>query len=655
METDTMQRLEYDKIKIRLSDFAASYLGQRHIERMQPLTDIKVITALLSEVEEGKTLIQHGVSVPISALEGIESIMGGIGKGLLFTGEELSLVGRLLESTDQLKRFMFKRETVAPNVASYASSLYELKELRGEIERCIRHGQVTDQASVEIGKVRKKIIITEERIKKKLESIMQKYKPYLQEFVVSLRVNRYVLSVKKEYRKLISGAVLDESASGQTVFIEPADISLLTYELSEYRAEEAREEMRVLSFLADLLEVNQYELAINLETIGHYDFLFAKAKYALSIDGRSVELNKNGIIRIYNGRHPLLSKNTVPLHFAIGEAYSALIITGPNTGGKTVTLKTVGLLTLMVQSGLLVPVGDGCVFAVYSRVEVDIGDGQSLEQSLSTFSSHIKNVIRILKYAGPSTLILLDELATGTDPGEGIGLSIAVLEELHHRGATIVATTHFNEIKKFADAAQGFENASMEFDLETLRPLYQLTIGKAGNSYAFYIALQLGIAPEIIERSKAITYSNNQGMEAGQSLVSMETALQPHTLSTTKRTAPPAKENEKHVTTNTASTLSLSVGDCVWIRSLKRTGIVCELPDARGDVLLLIQKEKVKINHKRLSLYIEKKHLYPEGDYDMDIVFESKEVRKKRKVMNKRHDPANVIVISASEEKKRLK
>jgi hypothetical protein len=227
-----------------------------------------------------------------------------------------------------------------------------------------------------------------------------------------------------------------------------------------------------------------------------------------------------------------------------------------------------------------------------------------------------------------------------------------VLEELHRRGATIVATTHFNEIKKFADAAQGFENASMEFDLETLKPLYQLTIGKAGNSYAFYIALQLGIAPEIIERSKAITYSNNLGLKASQSLVSMETALQPHAFANQQK---PVKAAEKHIATNVAPALSFSVGDCVWIRSLKRTGIVYELVDARGDMLLLIQKEKVKINHKRLTPYIDKKHLYPEGDYDMDIVFESKDVRKQRKVMNKRHDPTNVIVISASEEKERLK
>jgi DNA mismatch repair protein MutS2 len=649
METETLQRLEYDKIKLRLGDFAASYLGHRYIEQMQPLTDLKVIAALLNEVEEGKALIQHGISVPIPALEGIEHIMAGIGKGMIFTGEELSLVGRLLESTDQLKRFMLKRETVAPIVASYNTSLYELKALKGEIERCIRHGQITDQASVELGKVRKKIIITEERVKKKLESTMQKYKPYLQEFVVSMRGNRYVLSVKKEYRKLINGAVIDESASGQTVFVEPADISMLTYELSEYRMEEAREEMRVLGFLADHLEANQYELGINLETIGHYDFLFAKAKYALSIDGRSVELNKRGVIRIHGARHPLLGKHTVPLDFAIGEAYSALIITGPNTGGKTVTLKTVGLLTLMAQSGLLVPVGESCTLAVYSRVEVDIGDGQSLEQSLSTFSSHIKNVIRILKYAGPSTLILLDELATGTDPGEGIGLSIAVLEELYRRGATLVATTHFNEIKRFAEAAPGFENASMEFDLETLQPLYQLTIGKAGNSYAFYIALQLGIAPDIIERSKAITYGKAQN-EGGGSLVSMETALLPHAAANQQKRELPIKE--KH--TAAALVPSFSVGDCVWIRSLKRTGIVCELPDIRGDVLLMIQKEKVKINHKRLTLYIDKKHLYPEGDYDMDIVFESKEVRKKRKIMGKRHDPHNMIQISTGEEKGRL-
>lgn len=647
MDMDTTQRLEYDKIKQRLTEFTASYLGRGHVERMQPLTELRVIQALLGEAEEARSIIQHGASVPIPALEGIEHLIIGIGKGLLFSGEELSLFGKLLESTDRLKRFMAKRDTVAPLVSSYACSLYELKQLKSEIERCIRNGQVTDQASPELGKVRKKIMIIEERIKKKLESTMQRYKSYLQDYVVSMRGNRYVLSVKKEYRKLIAGTVLDESASGQTVFIEPSDASALSYELSDCRAEEAREEMRVLGFLTDLIEANQHELMINLETMGHYDFLFAKAKYALAIDGRSAALNKDGIIRIHNGKHPLLGRDTVPLDFSIGEGYRALIITGPNTGGKTVSLKTVGLLTMMVQSGLLVPVGEGSSFAVYTSIQADIGDGQSLEQSLSTFSSHIKNVIRILKSAGPTTLILLDELASGTDPGEGIGLSIAVLEELYKRGATVIATTHFNEIKKFADGTPGFENASMAFDLETLRPLYRLTIGQAGNSYAFYIALKLGIAPEIIERSRAITYAAGRNEEG--SLVSMDAALTPRLNMESvqaEATVPNHRAQSRHEPSHPPDPgrHHFQMGDCVWIGSLKRTGIICGELDDRGNMQVMIQKEKVKINHKRLSPYIDKKHLYPEGDYDMDIVFESKEVRKKRKIMNKRHDPSIVIV-----------
>lgn len=266
----------------------------------------------------------------------------------------------------------------------------------------------------------------------------------------------------------------------------------------------------MLSDLTDLIENSAHEISINLETIGHYDFMFAKAKYAKLIGGRKVKLNDRGRISILSGRHPLLGGHSVPLDIHIGDNYRALVITGPNTGGKTVSLKTVGLLTLMVQSGLLVPVGEGSEFAVFRSVMVDIGDGQSLENSLSTFSSHVKNVIGILKEAGPSSLILLDELASGTDPGEGIGLSIAVLEELYRCGAMVIATTHFNEIKKFADTAPGFENARMEFDSETLEPLYKLTIGLAGSSYAFYIAQKLGMPPALIERSKQITYEATQ-------------------------------------------------------------------------------------------------------------------------------------------------
>ncbi|WP_426445720.1 endonuclease MutS2 [Paenibacillus sp. S-38] len=660
MKVDMAACLEYEKVKEGLMEYAKSYLGREHIRGLMPITDQVMIERWLEESAEAVKLIEHGASVPVPALDGMEPLAAGLGKGFLLTVSELGVIVKFLENTVQLKRFMGRKESIAPQVTSYALSLYELSEVRLEIERCIRHGAIDDGASPELAKVRKKMVIAEERLKKKLESTMQRYRSYLQEQVISMRGDRYVIPVKKEHRKLVAGSVLDESASGQTVFIEPAETASLTYELSALRAEESREETKVLGELTDLVECHTQEIRLNLETIGHFDFLFAKAKYGLSIGGRHVEIGTGGRTRIIGGRHPLLGSQAVPLDFAIGESFRALIITGPNTGGKTVTLKTVGLLTMMVQSGLMVPAAEGSRFSIFHSVLADIGDGQSLEQSLSTFSSHVKNVIRILSEAGPSALILLDELAAGTDPGEGIGLSIAVLEELYRRGSTVIATTHFNEIKRYAEAADGFENARMEFDVETLRPLYRLTIGEAGRSYAFQIAAQLGMPASLIARSKAITYGTAdreaEGASAaaattGEGLISLKEALKRPDQQAAEGpdAAPEQRQPQQTVRRGKREAArelqaEFEIGDCVWIHSLRRTGIVCELADERGNLLILIQKEKVKINRKRLSLYIERKQLYPEGDYDMDIVFESKEVRKKRKVMSKRHDETAFII-----------
>jgi DNA mismatch repair protein MutS2 len=643
---DGTNRLEYEKVKRHVMDLSKTYIGQQHIQRMKPLTELKVIEGLLRETEEARTVIQHGASVPIPSLEGIEHVISGIGKGHLLTEVELMLIRQLLESTDQLKRFMVKKESIAPRVTSYADSLFELRTVREEIERCIRHGQIVDEASAELSRIRKKMHITEERMKKKLESTMQRYSSYLQEHVIGMRGDRFVLSVKKEYRKMVAGTVHGESASGQTVFIEPADIVSLTYELSEYRSEEAQEVFKVLGHLTQLIETHLHELNINLETIGHYDFLFAKAKYAQIIDGREALLNKSGLIRIEKGRHPLLGKSAIPLDITIGESYRTLIITGPNTGGKTVALKTVGLLTMMIQSGLLVPVGEGSSFHVFNAIFADIGDGQNLEQSLSTFSSHIKNIIGILQAAGPSTLILLDEMATGTDPGEGVGLSIAVLEELYRKGTTVIASTHFNEIKNYAEAASGFCNARMEFDLETLEPLYRLTIGEAGYSYAFYIALKLGMSPAIIERSREITYptlpSHPTTIRMSQTVPMIQPMDTPLSSTSSKINSTPTPSTD---TLSQKRDRNFEIGDCVWIHTLKRTGIVRSLPDHRGNLIVQVKQERITINHKRISIYIEKKQLYPDDDYDMDIIFESKEVRKKRKIMSKRHDENNIIII----------
>lgn len=630
----TISRLEYDKVKTRLRGYTISAAGAALIDQLHPITEPRQIASWLAEASEACNILKQGGSVPIPSMTGLETVLELLGKGYLMSAEDLGLLGAFIESGWQMKRYMHSKEQVAPRVSSYAQSMFEMKELHKEIVRCIRHGRITDQASGELLKIRKQMAIVEERMRKKLDGIVSKYRSILQEPVVGMRGDRYVLPVKKEHRKQIAGSVLDESSSGQTVFIEPTDIGHLQQELRAYGADEAREEAKVLGHLTELAEENAHELSVNYETLGAYDFLFAKAKYGYSIDARAVKLNEQGIMDIKSGRHPLLGSSSVPLDFRIGQDYNALIITGPNTGGKTVSLKTVGLLTLMVQSGLLVPVAEGSTLAIYTNVTADIGDGQSIEQSLSTFSAHIRSLKSILDEADSRTLVLLDELAAGTDPGEGVGLSIAILEQLQRRRSTIVATTHFNEIKRFAEQMTGFQNARMEFDQQSLQPLYKLHIGEAGSSYAFDIAYKLGIDARIIERSREIARRHRAPDEEetlipyAEPSVHAEPVETPHSEVSESHDRPlPERKIQK----------SFQLGDCVWVSAFRRTGIVCSLPDSRGRIQVIIQKEKVWLNVKRLSLYIERNKLYPEGDYDMDIVFESKENRKKRHQMGRKH------------------
>ncbi|WP_411553426.1 endonuclease MutS2 [Paenibacillus lautus] len=642
MKPLALNKLEYEKIRTELERFAVSYLGIAHIQKMAPLTQMKAIRNKLYETEEAKTLLQSGASVPIPSLEGVELILDLLGTGYVLSERDFGHLVQYLRSCRQLIQYMAAKSSIAPTISSYASSMHELRPLLSEIERSIHAGRVVDGASKDLAKIRKKIIVTEERIKRKLDSLMSRYKGIMQEHVVSKRGGRYVLPIKKEHRKAVSGSILDESASGQTVFIEPADMQGLQMELNHLQADEVREETKVLSDLTALVEQYQYELRTNADTVGIYDYIIARGKYATSIGGRNVDLNEEGYIHLKSAVHPLIGSSMVPLDFTIGKRYKTLIITGPNTGGKTSALKTVGLITIMVQSGLLVPVAEGSHCAVFDEVSVDIGDGQSLEHALSTFSAHIRNIRDILQTAGRSTLVLLDEMASGTDPGEGVGLSIAILEELFQRQATVVVTTHFTEIKNFADRTAGFENARMEFDADTLEPLYRLRIGEAGHSYAFVIAAKLGIPEAIIARSREITEagtargimvqshedSSNTQERAGES------PLDDHDPSSIEGQDQPLDVKNKE---DEASTPSLyQLGDRVYVPYLKRSGTVYETMDARGHIGVMIQQERLKINHKRLKPYIAAKDLYPE-DYDLDIVFESKENRKKRNLMKRKH------------------
>lgn len=652
----TLTTLGFHHIQKDIADCALSYLGKRYARELKPMTDAHLIQMRLDETAEATALVRFGASVPIPSLEGMETIIDLLGTGYLFSERDFTHLAQFLRSCAQLMKYMDSKSGVAPIVSRYASSMILMEPLRSEIERCIHSGHIQDQASKELVRIRKKMSVNEERMKRKLDSLVSKHRSIMQEQVVSQRNGKTVLPIKKEFRKQVKGSVLDESGSGQTVYIEPAELSGLQMELSSLQAEESREEMKILGDLTSLAESYSREIALNTETVGVLDFLFAKAKYAAAIDGRSVRVNSNGKVNLQRARHPLMGPSMVPLDFSIGYTYSCLIITGPNTGGKTVALKTLGLLTLMMQSGLLVPVDERGEMAVYEQIAVDIGDGQSLEQALSTFSSHIRNMITILEQANPSTLVLIDEMASGTDPGEGVGLSIAMLEELHHSGATVVATTHFGEIKHFASATPGFENARMEFDTVSLQPLYRLRIGEAGESYAYSIALKLGMPKHIIDRSKSLAneaitkdmkqvvakepQSQTEGLFHTTVPVSVE-----HTESM-EQDAHEAVASEGEATSSNAEApvsdpapaplRAFRKGDRVYAAYLDQAGIVSEEEDNRGQIGVMIRGRKLKIHKKRLRLHISADELYP-GNYDLDIVLESKENRKKRKLMGRKH------------------
>ncbi len=635
MRQHSLNKLEYNRVIDFLMNYAVTYLGRRHIEKLQPLQDRKAITSRLTETQEACRLLAKGGHAPLPSLEGMETLLGLLGTGYVMAEQDFGFMAQFARSCEQLRQYMTSKKSEAPVVAAYGASMFDLKPLREAIEACIDRGRIVDTASTELHKIRKKIRTAEERLQKRLEGMLSRFADILQERLVSQRGGRYVLPVKKEYRRRIPGTVLDESSSGQTVFVEPSELAGLQMDLSALRVEETREETQILANLTGEVETYQYELSVNLDTVGHYDFLFAKAKWGLAIGGIAPELNEDRIIDLRDARHPLLAVKPVPLNIRLGDGYQALLITGPNTGGKTVALKTVGLLTLMAQSGLLIPAAEGSRLAVFHSVEVDIGDDQSLDSSLSTFSSHLRNVIDILAHAQSSTLVLLDELATGTDPGEGVGLSIAVLEELYRRGSVIMATTHFNEIKQYARVTTGFRNARMAFDEETLSPLYRLDMGEAGNSYAFVIAGKLGISAAIIERAKTIADSLKAGKDTNAIPILPDGNGKPaqgrdrNYQTVDRKMKPSHAEQELQV--------NWSVGDMVFIPHLRKAGVIYRLADERGNMVVQVQKEKLAINHKRIRKYIDKKHLYPGEDYDMDIIFESVENRKKRHLMGKRH------------------
>lgn len=650
MNEASWRRLEFDKVKEAMISFTVSPAGRQLAVRHVPSAKQRQVEAWLQETEEAALLLGSGASIPLSAMDGIDPFLALLGKGRIYNEQEMEQLSVWLTSVVQMKKYMYSKRDIAPTIASYAESMYDCPVLREELNRCIRYGLITDQASADLAYIRRHIYASEDKIHKKMDHALNKYRSSLQEAVISKRRDRFVIAVKRELRKQVPGTVWDESASGQTLFIEPLDVADLQVELQQWKAEEERERTVILARLSELAESFSSELFRNVEAMASFDFITARAKLSRFYDGKKIKLSEQPVIRLVSARHPLLGQTSIPLHVELGYNWKQLIITGPNTGGKTVTLKTIGLFVLMVQSGLLVPADEGSEIGVFHQVIADVGDGQSLEQSLSTFSSHITVLKEMLQAAGPRSLLLLDELAAGTDPSEGIALSIALLEQLLKRGALAAATTHFNEIKAFAARTTGCQNGKMAFDAETLKPLYRLEMGEAGDSHAFAIARRFGLPEEVLLRAEELLekkdHNASEAFEKPAPKQSNHTDEQKSTQYAAVEGAGSNKNasgNPEDVTVK-ASAKPFVKGDAVWIYPLNRMGVVYRPADERGNVIVQVQGQKLTFNHKRMKLYIPKTKLYPDEQYDLDIVFESKENRKARKLMSRKHVEGLAIV-----------
>lgn len=508
MNQKVLKTLEYYKILDKLSGYAASADVKKRISELVPSTDLEEINYLQETTADALSRLYKSSSISFSGLHNIRGSLKRLSIGGNLNMAELLQISHLLEVAKRAKSYdrSDRADEKTDSLTPLFSQIEPLTLLHEEIKRCIlSEDEMADDASATLFKIRKSIRGMNDRIHAQLSSFMNNSttRDYLQDAVVTMRDGRYCLPVKSGSKSMVPGMVHDQSSSGSTLFIEPMAVVNLNNELKELFIKEKDEINVILAKLSEMVAGYEMALEQNFTVLSELDFIFAKANLAKSYNGVAPEFNENGIIHIRKGRHPLLDpKKVVPIDVYLGDTFKQLIVTGPNTGGKTVSLKTVGLLTLMGQAGLHIPAGDRSKLAIFEEVFADIGDEQSIEQSLSTFSSHMVNIVQILEKADDRSLVLFDELCAGTDPTEGAALAISILHKLHLYGARVMATTHYSELKIYALTTDGIENASCEFNVETLSPTYRLLIGIPGKSNAFAISSKLGLSESVIEDAK---------------------------------------------------------------------------------------------------------------------------------------------------------
>ena len=615
------QLLEFDKIKELWAEYALTEAAKERIRGVQPVLSEAELLVMQRETSQGKRMIELLGNPPLASIQGLSEIVDIAGKGDCLSVEQLLAVQLALTMVQRLKKYLCGGKQYEISLAWYEENLEPLEELRESIYTQIVNEQVADNASKLLKSLRMDIAQTESRMREKADTMMRTHKDCMSDSFSTMRNGRICVPVKKDCKSRISGTVIDKSSTGNTLFMEPTACGEYYAMLQSLRMDEENEVRRILYELTAEVDGHGAELKENIKYIEKLDYIFSKGKLSLLYDGTEPVITTEREIKLTDARHPLMKKDIcVPLQFSIGNGTNGIVITGPNTGGKTVALKTVALNCMLAQCGLHVSCKEATV-CMNSNFLCDIGDGQNLSENLSTFSAHITNVLDILRRVNDQSLVLMDELGSGTDPLEGMGIAVAILEELKKSGALFLVTTHYPEVKVYAEQTEGIVNARMTFDKENLKPTYQMVIGEAGESCAFHIARRLGMPAGMLKRAEVAAYGTEVKSDSEDGF---QKEFTPRIVKKKKPAVKKAKARE------------FRIGDSVMIYPDKKIGIVCQPENEKGVLQIQMPNKKIWINHKRVKLHVAAEELYPE-DYDFSIIFDSVETRKLRHDMERKH------------------
>lgn len=637
---DIEKIIEFDKIKEMWMNLAVTEGAKVKIRETSYCLDETKLRKMMQDTTNGKNLMEKLGMPPLQSTGEINEILTAAEKGGCLTPYQLERVERVLASVWRLKLYLEKGKKFQNSLAYYEENLDSLEYLREEILRQIRNEEVDDYASKELAQIRKDIARCQEEMKGKAEQVMRTHKACMADNFCTFRGGRVCVPVKKEFKLKIQGSVLDKSSTGNTLFIEPFGAAKYYEELQSLKIGEENEVYRILYTLTAMVSSEAERLREDIFYMEKLDFIFSKGKLSMDLEGAEPSLNTERKIMLRSARHPLMDRNAnIPLQFEIGGDIRGIVVTGPNTGGKTVAIKTVMLNCMMAQCGLHVTCGEAdiCMNSCYL---CDIGDGQNISENLSTFSAHIKNVLEVLREADKESFVVMDELGSGTDPTEGMGIAIAILEELKKRGGLFLVTTHYPEVKEYAKKQGEILNARMTFDKETLRPTYQMVIGEAGESCALHIADRLGMPNEMLRTAVRAAY----GEDALRAWNFQKEEKKPENITVGKISKRKEKKGGKELEEN------YHIGDSVMVYPDKKIGIVCQGVNEKGVLRVQLPGKKIWINHKRVKLHVAASKLYPE-DYDFSIIFDTVENRKIRHDMDRKYTEEVIVTEESAWEK----